>query len=588
MYRLKLFSKNRFPIIKEDVPYFFTLGSHEYEWFILQKTNIEAHASLLLPSLEIKAWEHIKSNQLLDELQNSILPAYLERAEWFLPGDKVINHIAITNHVTIETSNLNTLLLLFEVQFKSGLPESYQLPITFANAKLAQRLGENCPEAILANIKVGNDNGLLVDALYTTEMQHLLIEKLANNESIKLHQSKVDFTSNPNVKKKLGDEPVIKSKINTEDGFTSIAYDNGYILKMYRKVDPTTNPDVEITKYLTEEAKFNHIPQFSGAIEWKFMNDVISLGMLQVLVENHGDGYHFMLTRINNYIERILARNIEELYKTPLLGTLIDPIAFDDLDEELQILLGGTASEQARVIGKRVGEMHLALAATKQVKDFTPEDFSLHYQRSLFSTMQARVREAYEKGHRKIKGLSENSTKELEDILARKDDVLKTLKKIYKNKLDVIRIRIHGNLHLGQVLFTGRDVVITDFGGDPLRSFSDRRLKRSPLRDVASMIRSFRYVAYEGFLKTAQVQGNHVQPLLPFAKIWAHYMAGFFMKAYLDTVSDSMLIPKDKAEMQMMIETFILEMSLSDLREELAKESDAVVIPIKSIKAIIN
>jgi maltose alpha-D-glucosyltransferase/alpha-amylase len=585
---VELFSKNKFPIIKEDVPYLFTLGSHEYEWFILQKTNIEAHASFLLPTLEIKAWEKINSNAVLAELQHTILPGYLERAEWFVPGDKGVTHVVITNQVVIETTGYNTLLLLFEVQFKSGLPESYQLPITFAKAKLAQRLGENCPEAVLANIKIGNGNGLLVDALYTNELQQLLIKKLANNESIKLEKSQLYFTSNNNVKSRLAEHPVIKSKINTEDGFTSIAYDNGYILKMYRKVDPTTNPDVEITQYLTEQAQFKHIPQFSGAIEWKFANDIISLGMLQVLVENHGDGYRFMLTRINNYIERILARNIEELNKTPMLGTLIDPVAFDDLDDELQILLGGTASEQARFIGNRIGEMHLALAADKQEKYFTPEDFSLHYQRSLFSNMQATVREAYQQGNKKIKGLSENSTKELEDIFARKDDVLKALKRIYKKKIDVIKIRIHGNLHLGQVLFTGRDVVITDFGGDPLKSFSDRRLKRSPLRDVASMIRSFRYVAYEGFLKTAQVQGSHIQPLLPFAKIWAHYMTGFFMKAYLETVSESLFIPKDKGEMQMMIDTFILEMSLFDLKEELSKESDAIVVPIKAIKAIIN
>ncbi len=585
---VELFSKNKFPIIKEDVPYFFTLGSHEYEWFILQKTNRDAHASLLLPALEIKSWEEIKSIDVLDRLQNNILPAYLERAEWFLPGDKEINNVIITNHIIIETANHNTLLLLFEVQFRSGLPESYQLPITFAKAKAAQRLGENCPEAVLANVRVGDKQGLLVDALYTTELQHLLIEKLANNESINLGQSQVDFTSNSNVKRRLGDHPVIKSKINTEDGFTSIAYDNGYILKMYRKVDPTTNPDVEITQYLTEQAQFKHIPQFSGAIEWKFANDVIALGMLQVLIENHGDGYGFMLTRINNYIERILARNVEELHKTPMLGTLTEPVGFDELDHELQILLGGTASEQARLIGKRTGQMHLALAEDKQMKDFTPQDFSLHYQRSLFSPMQATVRETYDNGIKSIKGLSENSRKELEDIFKRKDDVLKALKRIYRKKLEVIRIRIHGNLHLGQVLFTGKDVVITDFGGDPLKSFSDRRLKRSPLRDVASMIRSFRYVAFEGFLKTTNVQADHIQPLLPFAKIWAHYMTGFFMKAYLEAVSESKFIPKDKEDIQMVIDTYLLEMSLGDLRDELTKESDAVIIPIKAIKAIIN
>jgi maltose alpha-D-glucosyltransferase/alpha-amylase len=584
---IEVFSKNKFPLIKEDSPYFFTLGSHAYEWFILQKTNVEEHKRTL-PNISINSWEELSGKKMLVKLQNDVLPGYLLKTDWFANKDKPINNIVVTNYTTLATGDYNTLLLLFEVQFESGLPESYQLPITFAKSQLAQRLGESCPQSVIANITVGQQEGLLVDALYTTGLQNLLIEKLAEGSQIKVGQSAIEFRSNAQLKSQIEAQPVIKSQIHTEDGFTSIWYDNGYILKMYRKVDPTTNPDVEITQYLSEQAKFPYIPAFSGAIEWNFQKDTISLGMLQVLVENHGDGYSFMLTRINNFIERILAGNKEELLKTELLSSLTNPIGFEELPAEIQELLGATASEQVRQIGIRTGEMHLALAAGTTSKDFAIEDFSLHYQRSLFSSMQTTVRETMQNSKQALTTLTEPLKQELQELMAKKEDILALLKRIYAKKLDVVKIRIHGNYHLGQVLFTGKDIAITDFGGDPIRSFSDRRLKRSPLRDVAAMIRSLRYVAYDGFLKTNHVQKEEIETLLPFAKIWAHYMAGFFMKAYLETVKESQFIPKDTEDLQMMLDTYMLEKSMYDLSYELKNKADSAIIPIKSIKAILK
>jgi maltose alpha-D-glucosyltransferase/alpha-amylase len=174
----------------------------------------------------------------------------------------------------------------------------------------------------------------------------------------------------------LNQKHEVKSKTHTDDGFTSISYDNGFFLKMYRKIDPTTNPDLEITRYLSEQVKFKYIPKFCGAIEWKFQNDNIALGMIQFLPENHGDGYSFMLTRINNYIERILAApDKNALLTIQKAGSYTNPVAFEELPEELQILLGTPASEQARLIGVRTGQMHLALAAGTGLKTSHRKNF---------------------------------------------------------------------------------------------------------------------------------------------------------------------------------------------------------------------
>jgi maltose alpha-D-glucosyltransferase/alpha-amylase len=476
--------------------------------------------------------------------------------------------------------------LLIEVQYESGLPESYQVPVTFAAEIHAQGLKTGSPQGIIADLKVGSENGLLVDALFLPEFQHALFNKLAGGESINVGKSLIEFRANQQLHHPINAPAEIKSRINSDDGFTSIIYENGFFLKMYRKIDPTTNPDLEITRYLSETVKFEHVPVYCGSIEWKFPKDTIALGMLQVLIENHGDGYGFMLSSVDNYIESVLSAKKETLDSLPSLGSITDPVEYEDLPDELQILLGANASEQARKIGIRTAEMHLALASGSNLKDFSPEEFTLHYQRSLYSSMQSLVRSTFQ--NKSIDHVPENVQEELKDFLERKPDVLNKFKRIYEKKLDVLKIRIHGNLHLGQVLLTGKDVVINDFGGNPERTFSERRLKRSPLRDVASMIGSLRYVAYEGFLKTTHLVDGNIDQLLPYGKLWAHYMVGFFLKAYLDTIEGSSFIPADKKELKLMLDTYLLEKAIIDLNYERKNNPAQMEVTLKIIKSIIG
>jgi maltose alpha-D-glucosyltransferase/alpha-amylase len=141
---------------------------------------------------------------------------------------------------------------------------------------------------------------------------------------------------------------------------------------------------------------------------------------------------------------------------------------------------------------------------------------------------------------------------------------------------------------LGQVLFTGKDFVITDFEGEPARSYSERRLKRSPLRDVAGMIRSFHYAAYGGLFLDNQIRDEDISKLIPYAEQWYHYMSGFFMKAYLETVKGSAFIPKSKEDMNTLMTTFLLEKAIYELNYELNNRPNWVIIPLRGIKSLIG
>lgn len=527
---------------------------------------------------------------MVDELENNVLADYLVKTDWFVNKQRPIQSIVVTNQATIAFAGNSVFLILVEVQSESSLPESYQLALTFVKEEPAVTPGENMGQTVIAKLKIGDEEGFLADASFTPPFQQALIHKIAANDSITLPESHIEFYGNEQLRNQLNQkQPDGKSKTHTEDGFTSISYDNGFFLKMYRKIDPTTNPDIEITRYLSEQVRFEYIPRFCGAIEWKFQNDNIGLGMIQFLQENHGDGYSFMLTRINNYIERILAApDKDALLSFDKAGSITNALAFEELPEELQILLGATASEQARIIGVRTGQMHLALASGGGSKDFAPEDFSLHYQRSLFSSMQSLVRETFQNQNEKLQKVPEDIKKVLAEVFGRREEVLNIFKRIYTKKLDVIKTRIHGNYHLGQIFFTGKDLVINDFGGNPALRFSDRRLKRSPLRDVAAMMRSFRYVANEGFMKNQQISKEDLSSFQPFADIWSFYMRSFFIKAYLETVDGSAFIPKDKQDLQMMLETYLLERLILDLNYELNNRPEWVRVPLRVLKAILD
>ena len=193
-----------------------------------------------------------------------------------------------------------------------------------------------------------------------------------------------------------------------------------------------------------------------------------------------------------------------------------------------------------------MAEMHLALSTNPTEKDFVPEEFSLHYQRSLYAGFLTLVRSTYQTGSQKMANVPAIFREDAESIFARRDEVLNSMKRIYHKKMDTWKIRIHGNFNLEQVLFTGKDLMFLGFAGDPLRSYSERRLKRSPLRDVAGIVRAFYYAAYEGIWMNNEYHADDVNKLFNAADLWAYHVSGIFVKSYLDKVQHTELVPDNK------------------------------------------
>ncbi|MGV3509019.1 MAG: maltose alpha-D-glucosyltransferase [Sphingobacteriaceae bacterium] len=584
---IELISKNKFPTIKEDTPYFFTLEAYSCNSYVLEKTHPEIDAGTDLSTIQLQSWKDLVQPKILERLENKVLPEYLMKMRWFGGKGKGIENIKILNYASMALAENPAFFLLFEVSYQNGLPEMFQMPLAFGKETFADKVKDNCPQAVLAWLKVGQEEGVLYDAIYGIELQHAIILSMANNHTIPLKNSEIKFTGNKALKQHVIDTDKIKPKVlSGEQSNTSLTYDNKFYLKLYRKVDRAINPDVEINNYLTHNSDFKNIPAFIGTIEWNYPNGSMVMGLMQEMVESNSDAWEYMLDRLEDFNEKVLQNNSNN----PLpefRGAFSEPASYEDVPDEIKELLEIPLVERTALLGQRTAEMHLALASIDH-PDFKPEDFSLHYQRSLYSSLQSLVRSTFQNLNRNIKKLPEHLVEEAEELLNMKEEILTVLKRVYKKKINTKKIRIHGDYHLGQVLFTGKDFVMLDFEGEPALSYSERRLKRSAMRDVAGMIRSFHYAAYGSLFLENQVRQEDVNILLPYAEQWYHYMSGFFMDGYLKTIKGSDVMPDNKEDMEVLLQTFLLQKAIYELNYELNNRPDWVIIPLRSIKAIMK
>ena len=376
---VEVFSKNKFPTIKEDSPYFFTLGPHDCQWFLLKKTAAETYEQKTLPILELNKWKDILSKASLEEIETNILPDYLVKMRWFGGKSRIVQAIKITNAITIPLNENSACLLLIQVDYQSGLPETYQLSICFGDKDFEDKIKGSCPHAIVSRMILDGKEGILYDALFGHELLLEVYNRIATNDDV-VNGSILEFTGNRAFKRYYRENGSPKAKIlSAEQSNTSVTYDNKFFLKIYRKVDFAINPDLEITHFLTEHAGFKHVPGYAGSIILKKGDRSMVIGMMQEMVESASDAWTYMLDRIADYNERILAKDKFSMPGPELKGSLTKPVHYNDIPYAMKELLEASVAERARLLGIRTAEMHIALTSGSDLPDFKPEEFSLHY-----------------------------------------------------------------------------------------------------------------------------------------------------------------------------------------------------------------
>jgi maltose alpha-D-glucosyltransferase/alpha-amylase len=336
------------------------------------------------------------------------------------------------------------------------------------------------------------------------------------------------------------------------------------------------------------------VPQLLGAVEYRQRKgEPMTLGLLQAYVPNEGHAWQFTLDELSRYFERILA--LPAPNQVPAVAGSVLDLAAEGMPDPVNELINNYL-EQALLLGQRTAEMHLALAGDAEAPDFAPEPFSTLYQRSMYQSLRNAKRRMFDRLRDALDDLAEPVRADARRLLDADEALHLRLRAILARKLHAQRTRIHGDYHLGHVLFTGKDFVIIDFEGETDRSIADRRLKRSPLRDVASMIRSFHYAAQVALFGHATERGQvpgmirpeDVQVLEPWARLWHAWVSAAFVRSYLARVDSGGFLPRDPGELRVLFDVLLLEKAIHELSSELIHRPEMVRIPLQGILQILE
>jgi maltose alpha-D-glucosyltransferase/alpha-amylase len=307
-------------------------------------------------------------------------------------------------------------------------------------------------------------------------------------------------------------------------------------------------------------------------------------------VPHESDAWHFTIDELGRYFERVLSGRAGGLAAPPsatgslveLAGGPIPPLAHEHVGSYLQA---------AGRMGQRTAELHLALVSRPADPAFAPEPFTELYQRSLVQSMRTLARQSLQRLRRRWRTLPEEARGDAQKLLQLEAEVVKKTRLLLQRRFTGTRTRHHGMLHLGQVLYTGKDFVLLMSEGDAVRSAADRRVKRSPLRDVASMLRSLHYAAAHEFStggSTASVRREDLPALEPWARFWRTWVSVAFLQGYLATAGGARFVPKSADELRASLDAYMLEKALHELVAELDSRPDWARIPILGILELIT
>jgi maltose alpha-D-glucosyltransferase/alpha-amylase len=370
--------------------------------------------------------------------------------------------------------------------------------------------------------------------------------------------------------------PTSSKVLKVEQSNSSIIFGEQIYLKLFRKLDEGLNPDLEVTKQLSERCGFEHVPTYLGDVQYLSRGqEPAALVMAQGFTSNEQDGWSQTLAAVDRYFDRILA---EPTLDAPPNATWWDPIP-----DPYLTLIEGVHLEAMRLLGQRTAEMHLALASDQESADFRPEPFSLQHQRSVYQSIRTDTKHTLALLTRLLGTLEEYPRALADQVLHWADALTGSHDYLIQDTIQASKIRIHGDYHLGQVLYTGKDYVILDFEGEPARALGERRLKRSALIDVAGMFRSFHYAAHYGLLQSRTVRPQDRETLGAFADIWATRAGQVFLNAYLETAGTATFVPADRTDLRLLLRSYAILKAMYELRYELNNRPKWTAIPLRGL-----
>ncbi|NEP16727.1 MAG: maltose alpha-D-glucosyltransferase [Leptolyngbya sp. SIO4C1] len=595
---VEIFGRTEFPPIEEDGSYFLSLSPYAFYWLTLKPNAVPLQPPTDAPTLTINSWEAVMSQTAVRTKLETLLPHYLVRRQWLSDRVRKIRTAQIVE--TIALSERETQMLCLRIEYQQGDPVTYLLFASCATGETARQLLNDSASAIIAQLRVPNSDevGVIYDAIASHSFLHQLLNAIMQNRAYN------GMTGKLVAKALISDEPRLPSdttQLKGEYNNTSVIYYDGeseseshLILKLFRKVEDGINPDLEIRRFLGEQGQFHNFNAIAGYLDYhRTSGETATVGILQAYIPDAQNSWEYTLDSIRSYFDQVAVQLPET---EEVLISIQSPLALqanyeaDTPAKRLATRLIGTYLANIQLLGQRTAEFHKALASATEAA-FAPEPFSSFHQRSIYQYNRNLTGRVFLLLKEKLSTLPEDLRPLAQTVVDYQQTYLERFRQLLDHKITALRIRYHGDYHLGQALYTGKDFLLIDFEGEATRNVSERRMKRSPLRDVAAMLQSIHYAAVYGLrneIDSGVIHPEQVERMAQWAQFWETWVSAAFLHGYFETAQQQAFLPKTEQEIKVLLNNYLLSRAVYDVGYKLNRRSKEIEVPLQRLLTFVE
>lgn len=576
-------SDTHFPAVT-DAPYVLPLGQYDYYWFRLSREPADAAAAAATsPSLRFAQELRVGlGGSARKRLVEELLPDHARRVGFTgvpLPGTLAVDLLDVA---PVGPRGVTAWLLLLEVHFAGAESRLVPFLLALASGEAAEAVTRDEPAAVVARVRHGAREGVFVNGFALSVLRDWWPKAMLRGARLRGQQGTLAIRPEPGYPMDVCLENACPDSAMFEDSHSNVimTYDARLFFKFYAGLDAGPHPEAELLRELRGPGDFPHVPRLAGTIEYrpKGRGEPVVVATAQEYISGGRDARAYTLDHLQRYFEqrRAMPETVRE-GEGPQVSERGMAQSMAGMADEFYL-------EMARLLGRRTAGMHLALAGGEGA--LAPEPFTKLYQRSVYQAIRNAVRRATAVLSRRLPALPETLAADAAAIVAAEKQALDALARLLSGVVNTVKIRIHGDYRLEQLLFTGKDFVIVDFEGDPRRTLSERRLKRCALRDVAGMFYSFYAVGDEGLERYLAAHPEDGRRLGDWSWPWAEAASRAFFGAYAAEMGASPVLPPRRDQLHL-LKCFLLERAYDALVSDLETGSDRIGAPLSCIRLVL-
>ncbi len=576
---IELMSHTKFPMVRTAM-YDLTLNPHGYFMFSLHRNVAEEVArSEVVPNITAST-----VNMFDIEFRHgleSVLPAYFIRRNKLLTTKTILRDISIQEALPFGKETQQSWLLIVSVHFMQQPSELYTLFVSRVEGAAAIDISTARTPELICTINKGFDSAVLVEGF---------VEGRSCESFINLYKQVKTVSGRNGVFSVIQDRrrlPVLRDCFGWWKEYpesSAVVCGDDLFFRIYRRLSDGINPDAEMLEYLSVTCGFPNVPRYFGAVKYVCeRGDEHFVGVYSQYTHCEYDLRQMVVDSITRFYEGRLAID-SAIEKAPeeLDGDVFE-IAFERSELNSAEVLTDADFTVFRLLGKRLGEMHLTLCRREANKDFAPEAYSKLYTRSVYQSVQSVMKRTMDKLRRKRGTLDSSVIPHVDMLLERGKTMLEDAKQFLEYSYDCHKIRLHGNLYLRRVFYTGKDFLFVNFEGQKHRSFTARRLKDSSLRDVVDLLDSLQHTASTVLHHASSIRSEDKDKLAIWGEVWRRNAGGVLLRSYAETVEDSGLLPDDPLALRCMLDVFCVQRKFMELRQFESMDPVELEIVLKNV-----